>query len=156
MSQSIDEFFRERSDYQMIVLAGKGHLEYGAGIPKRTFRRNGQDYAIVLIDAKVEKGIADYVIFPKPVEGITTPKLMTFLKEEKGRLKIAGFPEESVSEEAGLKVGDIILFIDEVEMRNIEDIKIHLLYKRKGDIIEVRILRKEKETEKEMEFKVEL
>ncbi len=156
MSQSIEKFLKERSDFQMIVLAGKGHLEYRSGIPKRTFRRNEHDYAIVLIDAKVEKGIADYVIFPKPVEGVTTPKLMTFLKEENGRFKIAGFPKESVTEKAGLKVGDIILFIDEIEVKSIDDIKIYLLYKRRGDTIKVKILRKEKDTEKEMKIEVEL
>jgi uncharacterized iron-regulated protein len=156
MSLSIEEYLREKPGHHMIVLAGKGHLEYGSGIPKRTYRRNGFDYAIVLIDAKVEKGIADYVIFPKPVEGITTPKLMTFLIKEDRGYKITGFPKESVSQKAGLKVGDIILFIDEVEIESIEDIKIHLIYKRIGDIVKVRVLRTEKGTEKEIEIEVKL
>jgi uncharacterized iron-regulated protein len=68
MSQSINEFIKKSPDYQMVVLAGNGHLEYGSGIPKRTYRRNGLDYAIILTDKEVEKDIADYVIFPKPVE----------------------------------------------------------------------------------------
>jgi uncharacterized iron-regulated protein len=65
MSQSIEEFLRKNSDYQMVVIAGQGHLRYGSGIPKRTFRRNRLDYAIVLIDEKIEKDIADYIVFSK-------------------------------------------------------------------------------------------
>ncbi len=156
MSRSIDEFLRKNPDHRIVVLAGKGHLEYGSGIPKRTFRRNEQSYAIILIDSEIEKGIADYVIFPKPVEGVTSPKLMVFLSEENGRLKITGFPDKSVSEKAGLKAGDIILSVDNVTMKNIEDIKIYLLYKKAGERVKVKVLRKENEREKKMEFGVEL
>ena len=53
----------------MIILAGNGHLAFGSGIPKRTFRRNGLDYAIILNDMDIERDIADYIIYPKPVEG---------------------------------------------------------------------------------------
>ena len=157
MSLSIDEFLQDRPDYQIVVIAGTGHLQYGSGIPKRTFRRNGHNYSIVLIDTDAEKGIADYVVYPKPVEGITTPKLMVFLKEveDKG-LSISGFPENSVSEEAGLDIGDLILFVDDVEVTGIDDIRIHLLYKRKGDVVKVRILRSEEDSEQEFVFDVTL
>ncbi len=156
MSHSVDEFLKKNPDNTIVVLAGQGHLRYGSGIPKRTFRRNAQDYAIVLIDEEVEKDIADYVVFPKPVEGITTPKLMVFLSKEEGRMKIAGFPEKSVSEKAGMKVDDIILFIDETEIKSIDDIKIYLLGKKRGDFVKVKIRRKEDDLRKEMVFDVEL
>jgi uncharacterized iron-regulated protein len=157
MSLSIDEFLQDRPDYQIVVIAGTGHLQYGSGIPKRTFRRNGHDYSIVLIDTDAEKGIADYVVYPKPVEGITTPKLMVFLKEleDKG-LSISGFPENSVSEQAGLDIGDLVLSVDDVEVTGIDDIRIHLLYKRKGDVVKVRILRSEEDSEQEFVFDVTL
>ena len=156
MSRSVDEFLRKNSDYSMVVLAGQGHLEYGSGIPKRTFRRNGESYAIVLIDENAEKGIGDYVVFPKPVEGITTPKLMAFLTVDDGRVAIAGFPEDSVSEKAGLQEDDIILSLDDTAAASIDDIRIHLLYKEKGDIIRVRVLRTEDGRKKEMTFDVAL
>ncbi|MBI5098076.1 MAG: ChaN family lipoprotein [Nitrospirae bacterium] len=156
MSQSIDEFLNKNPDYQIVVLAGQGHLEYGSGIPKRTFRRDGSNYAIVLIDAEVEKGIADYIIFPKPVEGVTSPKLMIFLTEENGELKIKGFPENSVSEKAGIKEGDIILSLDNMPVKTINDIKIHLLYKKTGETVKVEILRKDKDEEKKMVLDVAL
>ncbi|MBI5666047.1 MAG: ChaN family lipoprotein [Nitrospirae bacterium] len=156
MSHSVDEFVKNNPGRKIIVLAGQGHLRYGSGIPKRTFRRNGQDYAIVLIDEDVEQGIADYVVFPKTVEGVTTPKLMVFLKAGEGRVTISGFPEKSVSEKAGLKAEDVILFVDDVEVKSVDDIRIYLLYKKTGDIVKVRILRKEEDREKEMLIDVEL
>jgi S1-C subfamily serine protease len=147
---------KNNPDRKIIVLAGQGHLRYGSGIPKRTFRRNGQDYAIVLIDEDVEQGIADYVVFPKTVEGITTPKLMVFLKEGEDRVTISGFPDNSVSEKAGLKAEDAILFVDDVEVKSVDDIRIYLLYKKTGDIVKVRILRKGDDGGKEMVIDVEL
>jgi uncharacterized iron-regulated protein len=156
MSQSIDNFLSEYPDYQIVVVAGQGHLMYGSGIPKRTHRRNSHDYAIVLIDAEVEKDIADYVVFPKHVEGITSPKLMVFLKKMEEGYELSGFPEESVSEKAGLKEGDILLYVDDVKISSIDDIKLHLLYKARGETVKVKVSREEKGKKKELEFEVEL
>lgn len=156
MSHSVDEFVKNNPEDKIVVLAGQGHLRFGSGIPKRTFRRNGQDYAIVLIDEDLEQGIADYVVFPKTVKGATTPKLMVFLKSDENRLTIAGFPENSVSEKAGIKIDDVILFVDDVEVKDIDDIKVHLLDKKPGDIVKVRILRKEDGGEKELVIDVAL
>jgi uncharacterized iron-regulated protein len=156
MSLSIDEHLRANPGSSIVVLAGQGHLRYGSGIPLRTYRRNGLGYAIVLIDADVEKGIADYVVFPNSVEGITAPKLMAFLKQEAGKYEIVGFPKDSVSEEAGLKAGDIILTLDEIEMNSMDDIKIYLLYKKRGEKIRVKVVRKERGKRKYLEFEVVL
>jgi uncharacterized iron-regulated protein len=156
MAESIDRFMKENPDRQMIVIAGQGHLMYGSGIPSRAFRRNGLDYSIVLIDSEVKKGIADYVLFPAPVEGVTSPKLEVYLKEEKGRFRIAGFPGRSVSEKAGIKKGDVIISIDGTEIWSIDDIKIILLNKRKGDIVKVKVRRRTLGISREAEIEVTL
>jgi len=142
MSMSIDEFLKKNPDYQIVVLAGSGHIQYGSGIPKRVFRRNGYDYAVVLNDADIEKTIGDYIIFPGTLEGVTAPKLMVSLREEKGRVVIEGFSENSVSEKAGLKAGDMILSIDSELIDSVEDVRIHLFYKKKGETVKVKALRK--------------
>ncbi len=156
MARSVDEFLENNGDHKMIVLAGQGHLMYGSGIPKRTFRRNGHTYAVVVIDETVEKDIADYVVFPKPVEGVTAPKLMVFLTDEDGKMKIAGFPESSVSEKAGLEVDDVILSIDDIEVKGVDDIKIYLLYKSRGDFVKVKVLRSKSGRKEQKEVDVEL
>ncbi|MGO9614721.1 MAG: ChaN family lipoprotein [Dissulfurispiraceae bacterium] len=157
MAESVNDFLQKNPDYQMIVLAGSGHLTFGSGIPKRTFRRNGFDYKIILNDVDVEKGIGDYIIFPKPISGIQSPKLMVVLSEEGDKLKIAGFPPQSASEKAGLKVADTILSLDDVPVKNIDDVRLQLFYKKKGDLIKVEVLRKRfLFGDKEMEFEVRL
>lgn len=142
MAESIDNFLRKNEDYKIIVLAGGGHIAYGSGIPKRSFRRNKLPYATIMIDANVDKDIADFVIYPRPLEGTTAPKLMAFLGEEDGFIKVLGFPEDSISERAGMKKGDILLSIDDVPIRSVEDLRIYLFYKKSGETIKVRVLRK--------------
>jgi hypothetical protein len=156
MSRSVDEYLKSDPERTMIVLAGQGHLRYGSGIPRRTYRRNGLEYAIVLIDEEVDQGIADYVVFPKPVEGITTPKLMVFLSVKGKTLSVTGFPEKSVSEKAGLETGDVLLRIDDIKIESIEDIKIHLVGKRQGETVMLRIEREIDGAKKEMDIEVKL
>ena len=161
MSQSVDEFLKNSPDYQkngqIIVLAGSGHLAFGSGIPKRTFRRNGYEYAVVLNDNDIEKNIADYVILPKPLDGVTAPKLMVMLKQDNGRLKIEGFASDSVSEKAGLKVEDVIIAFDGEIVKDMDDLKIALFYKKKGDSIKVKVIRKRFLLgDREMEFEFAL
>ncbi|MFA5354384.1 MAG: ChaN family lipoprotein [Thermodesulfovibrionales bacterium] len=153
MSFSVDEFFRLSPDRQVIVLAGSGHLSRGSGIPSRTFRRNGAGYSIILSDGDMERDVADYIIFPRPVEGQKAPKLGVLLKKEEGKVVISGFPEKSIAEEAGLEEGDIILSLDDTPVADIDDLRIQLLPKKKGDILKVKVLRKRflfGETEKEI------
>lgn len=157
MSQSIDEYLKKNPDRQVIVIAGSGHFIYGSGIPKRTFRRNQHNYAIVLSDTPIDSGIADFILFPNAMEAETAPLLGIILKEEEGRVRITGFPERSVSKDAGLKEDDIILSLDGEKISSQEDLKIFLFYKKRGDTVNVRILRKRfLFGDKEMEFNITL
>ena len=141
----------------MVVLAGNGHIQYSSGIPKRTFRRNRYEYAVILNDADMERNIADYIFYPKSMEGVIPPGLMVSLKEEDGRVIIEGFPENSISEKAGFSSGDVILSLDGEPIGSVEDMKIHLLNKKKGDTVRVKALRKRFIFgDKEMEFEVTL
>jgi len=66
MAESMDRFLKKNPDFRVVVLAGAGHLQYGSGIPKRAFRRNGFDYAILLNDSEIRKDLADFIVFPEP------------------------------------------------------------------------------------------
>jgi uncharacterized iron-regulated protein len=155
MAQSIDSFLKENPGYQMVVLAGGGHLSFGSGIPKRSARRNGYDYAIILNDVEIEKDVGHYVLFPGtvPLEG--SPKLMVFLSEGKGQVIVQGFTPGSVSEKAGLQKGDILLSLDGIPVNTVEDARLELLFKKKGHPVKVKILRKiPAEGDREMDFEV--
>jgi aminopeptidase N len=138
-------------------LAGAGHVQYGSGIPKRAFKRNGLSYAIVLSDAEVEKDIADYIIFPEPAKANRAPKLMVLIEDQNQTVRIKGFAKDSVSERAGLKVEDTILALDGQPVNSIEDIKIALFFKNPGDSIMVKAgrMNASKQTE-EQQIKVTL
>lgn len=86
MARSIDEFMRQNPDYQMVVLAGVGHLTYGSGVPKRVYQLNAKDYVILIQISKnspineymnkdTSKDIGDFVLFPKPMSLPIIPKL---------------------------------------------------------------------------------
>lgn len=155
MAESVDRFLKKDPDYQMVVIAGQGHLEYGSGIPARVYRRNGYDYTIVLMNVRADRDIrdiADYIVFPEHIEAPPAPRLMVYLKTEDNRVRITGFPLDSISKKAGLREEDIIIAMDGIPVNSIEDIKLHLFYKKIGDVVRVRIQR----GEDEMEFRMRL
>jgi len=157
MSESMDTFLRKQPEYQMVVLAGNGHLAHGSGIPQRTMRRNGYDYAVVLNDVEIEKNVATYVVYPGVVEMEGSPKLMVSLQEADGKVTIQGFSEGSVSQKAGLQLGDTILALDQTPIQSVDDVRIDLLFRKKGEKVRVKILRKSLLAgDKELEFEVAL
>src|SRR4029077_1257583 len=152
MAESIDAFLKKNPDFRMLVLAGAGHLEYGSGIPKRSFRRNGFDYAIVLTDAEVKKGIADFIVFPAEAKGPTAPRLMVVLDEQNQKVRITGFAEDSVAENAGLKSEDSRVALDDYPISSSQDVRIGLFYKLPGETVKI-IARR---CDQELEFNVRL
>ena len=72
-----------------------------------------------------------------------TLTLNSLSEEEKREVVIQGFSHGSVSEKAGMQKGDAILALDEVRVHNVEDVRIELLFKKKGDRVKVKISRKE-------------
>ncbi len=157
MSMSIDEYLKKNPDRQVVVLAGQGHLAYGSGIPKRTLRRNGYEYATVLNEAEVAPDIGDYLIFPEALDGVKTPRLMVILKESEGKLVITDLPEDSVSRKAGIKAGDTLVSFDGVPIKTSDDLRIELFYRKQGDVVTVKVVRKRFLLgDKEMEFVVKL
>jgi uncharacterized iron-regulated protein len=157
MAESADRFLQNRADYRLIVLAGGGHLQYGSGIPKRVFQRNGLPYAIVLNDADIEKDIADFVVFPTPSSGAVAPKLMVSVEEQDKKVRITGFSKNSVAEKAGLKVQDALLSLDGEPVESIADVKIALFFKKPGDTIKVKAQRSDPtQGEQQLDFDVKL
>ncbi len=142
MAEGIDRFLRSNPDHQMLIVVGGGHLTFGSGIPSRAFRRNGYDYAVILNDTDVEPGIADYIVYPSPMQTVSAPKLMVMLSEEGDTVRISGFPEDSVSRDAGLRVGDLLTALDNVPVTSVADIKIALFYKNPEETVRVRVQRK--------------
>ncbi|MBI5849059.1 MAG: ChaN family lipoprotein [Nitrospirae bacterium] len=157
MAHNLNEFMIKNPGYQVVVLAGSGHMAFGSGIPKRSHRINGKDYSVILNSDDLEKDVADYILYPSALPFTESPKLGVMLKEENKAVSISGFSSESISEKAGLKTDDLVLALDGEKIEAIEDIKIHLFYRKKGDTVTVRVARKSVLFgARELEFKVAL
>ncbi len=142
MAHNLDRFVREHPDYQVVVLAGVGHLAFGSGIPRRAHRLNEKGYSLILNTDDVESSIADFVLFPEPVPYDKSPVLGVMLKEIDKKVVISGFAPNSVAEKAGLKEDDLILFLDGSPVESVEDMKIILLDKKRGEEVVAKVLRK--------------
>jgi S1-C subfamily serine protease len=123
-------------------MAGGGHMMFGSGIPRRAHRMNKRSYAVILNGDDVEKDVADFVLYPQSVVFPESPKLGVMLKEEGGELLVTGFSPGSVAENAGLKTEDVVLSVDNEKISSVEDLKLILFYKKKGDELTVKVRRK--------------
>lgn len=144
MAHTGNDFLKKNPDYQLVVLAGMGHVEWGYGIPQRMHRLNGKDYAI-MIDSNIETledGMADYVMFPAPLEPPKDPLLGVVLKETEGKVEIVEVEPKIAAEGLDLKKGDVLVEVDGLKIEKIADVKIALFDHKKGDVIEVQALRK--------------
>ena len=142
MAHNLDEFISKNPGYKVVVLAGAGHMMFGSGIPKRAFRLNKRDYAVILNTGEIEKNIADFVLFPASVSLPESAKLGVVLNEEDKKVIISRFAPDSIAEKAGMKEDDIILSIDNTVVESVDDMRIFLFFKKKGDEITVKVLRK--------------
>ena len=152
MAESVDLFLKGHPAYQVVVLAGVGHVQYGSGIPKRSYRRNKLDYAIVLNDAAPKRGIADFVVFPESSAAPSAPLLGVSLTETDKIVRVTGLTKDGAAEKAGLQIGDVVIAIDDDPVIAPEDLRIAVFYKKPGDVTHVKVRR----GDEEIEFNVKL
>lgn len=138
MARSVAEFLKEKPGYQMIVMAGMGHIMNGYGIPDRFARRTGKKY-VTFVNGAYDRDIADYVLFPEPQAPPVSARLGVILK--KGAV-IADFTPGSPALKAGLHKGDRIISIDDWKVASVPDAKIALFDKVPGQTVSVKAVRK--------------
>jgi len=144
MAHSIAQFMGDNPDYQMVVLTGAQHIMFGSGIPKRTYRLNGKDYATLIngVVEELEMGVGDFVLFPSPITPPVSPKLGILLQEKDGKIKVKKLLPGGVAFKAGLKEGDTLISVDDWMIESIEDVRIALFDKKQGETINVTIVRR--------------
>ncbi len=143
MADSIARYLGDHPKLRMVVVAGGGHVAYGTGIPKRVFRMNQEPFAIVLPykGGDIEPELADYLMFVSPYPLQDLPVLGVALEEKESGLAIENLVPHGQAHKAGLKKGDVLLALDGKDVQALEDIKIALLYREKGQTVRVRIRR---------------
>ena len=141
MAHSVADALKKYPDAQMVVLAGNGHIQYSWGIPDRVKRLTGEGSSVLVNfgGEELDRGIADFVLFPAEVEFPESPRLMVSLRKAEEGVIIEKVMEGGVAGKAGLEEGDIIKAIDDKVIEDISDIKILLLYKKHGDKIRIKV-----------------
>ncbi|HEB76839.1 MAG TPA: PDZ domain-containing protein [Nitrospirae bacterium] len=145
MAHSIAETLKQYPETQMVVLAGNGHVQYSWGIPDRVRRLTGERPVVVLNygGEGFDRGIADYVLFPKRIEPPESARLMVSLKKrEAGGVVIEKVVKGGPAARAGLRKGDVITAMDGRAVEDVQDVKIALLDIRPGDRVKITVKRK--------------
>jgi uncharacterized iron-regulated protein len=143
MAHAAYEFLEENGDYQLVILAGVGHIMHGYGIPKRLHRLNGKEYVTLIPDiGTLDDTISDYIYVMDHAEKPLTLKLGVTIKEKDGLLKVEKVVPGSVAKNTGVKKGDILLSLDNWKTEDIEDVKIFMSAKKRGEPIRITVKRK--------------
>jgi uncharacterized iron-regulated protein len=144
MAHAIDGFLRENPGHQMVIIAGKGHVMHGSGIPRRAHRLTGKKYVTLVSSPtpELEPGLADYVLFSRAIPAPSSPLLGVKLDVKEERVIVLKVTPGSPAGLAGMKEGDVIVRIDDIETGEIGDIKLALFGKESGESARVKIRRK--------------
>ena len=143
MAESVAEYLKKNPDHRMVVIAGMGHTVKNSGIPPRVARRLPLKQA-VLINADsqdIDPANADYLLFVKPEKLPAQPMFGVILEEKDDKVLIKNISPHGKAKDAGFKEKDAILAIDAEPIKTLQDIKITMLYKKKGDTVKVKLQR---------------
>lgn len=145
MAETIADYLEAHPEAKMVVLAGRGHLAYGSGIPNRVTRRLPVSTAIVLNgwEDSIQPGLADVLLLPEEQVLPKAGKIGAMLDEEeaKAKVSIASCVPDSACAKAGVKKGDQILSINEQKITNLANLRVMMWDKKPGDEISLMIKR---------------
>jgi len=157
MAQSVADYLAsaDEKDKKMVVLCGGAHIVFDFGIPKRVLRRNGEPYVSIYtlikkeeaVEADVSPFIVDnikllpadffWIVERKKLSPKARMGILMEYNEKYKQVVIIKVMKESPAQKAGLKDGDILLKIDETDIKEIFDAIYIVNRKKKGDVIHV-------------------
>lgn len=144
MAESISLYLEKNQDVDsFITLAGAGHLEGYHGIPDRVFKRVKLPFVVILQDMPATSKSADFVLFPQKLKVKEPMKIGVFLDTVKN-LKVIKTVKNSIASELGIKKGDVILEVDDKEVKNLDEMKFILFFKKEDEKIKIKLKRDKK------------
>jgi uncharacterized iron-regulated protein len=156
MAHSAAAFLKEKPEYQLVVFAGGEHVMYDSGIPQRLKRLTGREYA-TLINGDFDDDIGNYVIFANTLTPPFSAKLGVILRKKDDRVVIEDFSHDSAAANAGMKVGDALVLVDDSKIETAEDVRIALFDKKPYESVHIKVKRKRfLFGEQDLEFNVPL
>jgi uncharacterized iron-regulated protein len=156
MAHSAAAFLKEKPEYQIVVFAGGEHVMYDSGIPQRLKRLTGKEYA-TLINGDFDDDIGNYVIFANALKPPFSAKLGVTLRKKDDGVVIEDFSLDSAAATAGMKVGDVLVLVDDSKIETVDDVRIALYEKKPYESVHIKVKRKRLLFgEQELEFNVPL
>lgn len=147
MAERAARFLVENPESRLVVLAGNGHV-IRSGIPARLTRREAAAGVSVVLQGSsghspsIHEDDGDFMLVSKKLELPAAGLLGVMIGAEAGRVSILSFADGSAAEEAGLETGDRIVDLQGRPVSDLAGIKMGLLDKRPGDIVSVKVERK--------------
>ncbi len=165
MAESAADYLKskEGKGKQLVVLAGKDHVRYGLGIPKRVYRRFKKPYTIILpVELRIPPSKKHNIMNVETIEVPGNEADFVWMVEytdpviEKVRLGIMVInsaegvvahtvEEGSPADRIGIKSGDVILDVDEMPILDPFDLVYEIRSKKPGKSGKVKVSREGKE-----------
>ena len=130
MAENLYTYVKKNPSRKVIVISGSMHSLKNSAIPYRYKRISGEDSYVVLQDSdSSDPKIADGFIYTENMEVPSSPSLGLALKENKKKktVTITNIKKNSLSDIYGMRVNDVILDCDKVEIDNIFTLKYLLI-----------------------------
>ncbi|NNK13883.1 MAG: PDZ domain-containing protein, partial [Desulfofustis sp.] len=166
MAESIVGYLEKHPDTRMVVLAGNQHTRKDSGIPPRVAARidvtqaSVQNLATTRASAAELATTTDYLFLLESYEFAPQGKIGVVLLEkdiENGTtMEIVEVNPQSNAGDAGIKKDDILIFIDELAIHTMDDVRLALLDKAVGETVRISVMRDGQEDGVRVDMEVEL
>jgi len=142
MAETAADYLRANPDVRMVVMAGKGHT-HASAIPKRVERRTGiAGVSIASYQPGAPFNQADFLVLQDEQQLPPQGLIGVGLDERDGGVFVGSFSANTLAEDAGVKIGDRILALDDDAVEDYADIKLGLMDRKPGDTVRLLLLRK--------------
>jgi uncharacterized iron-regulated protein len=143
MAESIASYLANNPQRRMAVIAGRGHVNKKNAIPPRVARRLEVKQAVILNveQREVDAETADYLVFSAPTSLPRAAMMGVILREKDGNVVVDKLSPHGMAGKSGVKKGDIILALDDKPTNTIEELKIILFFKKKGEKVIAKLKR---------------
>jgi uncharacterized iron-regulated protein len=143
MAEEAAQYLSTHPDKALVILAGRGHVESGFGIPNRVRRRLPDCKMATLVTAdkvQTRDHVADYFLISNKEVLPPAPKMGISLDVSVG-VRVKDVPRPGPAADSGLKPEDQIVSIDGQDVKTLGDVRLALLNKQSGDHLLIRARR---------------